>query len=419
MGTGCEDMGKTQSTMQKEQYDRWNLTRVGVMLQLAQQQYEVGDYDKCRKTLDEAFATHAPSAPLHILYAKVEIEKGSLEAAAAHLEEAARLDPNAPEPFYLLGVVYQRWQKSDVAADYYQQAWDRKPSEALYMLAVVEMKISLGKLDEAQKILENKEVYFEQSAALRVALGRIASLKGDHALACKHYRDAVILMPDDRKVRRTYAEELCLSGKYNDAAAIFEDMSKDATGAEKDSMLLMLAECYLNIRRPLDARNNLQEVVRDNPNDPVAYFMLAKTCIQTNDLGIALASTHKVLSLEPDNSKAMILSAVIQQRQRNWADSRTTLDKALKLAPNDPTILCMIGRSAEELGKKDEAASFYQKAVDADPKDSWAAQLLERVKPAPAITPAPAKPEPAASAQPVENPPATGNSVAERGDQAP
>ncbi|MGN6370899.1 MAG: tetratricopeptide repeat protein [Phycisphaerae bacterium] len=408
LSTGCEDMGKKQATMKQEQYNRWNATRLGVLLQLAQQQYEVGDYDKCRKTLDEAFATKAPSAPLHVLAAKVEIEKGSLEVAADHLQTAARIDPNNPEPFYLLGVVYQRWQKNDVAADYYQQAWDRKPGEVLYMLAVVEMKISLGKLDDAQKILEDKKVYFEQSAALRIALARIASLKNDHATACKYYRDAVILLPDDQKVRRSYAEELFAAKKYADAAAVFEDLRKNATGEEKESLLLLLADSYLNMRRPFDSRACLQEVVRDNPNHAVAYLMLAKTCIETGDTSIALASIHKVLQLEPDNTKAMILNAVIQQRQRNWADSRVTLERALKLTPADSTILCMIGRSAEELGKKSEAIAYYQKAVDANPKDTWAEGLLERAKgstssalkaPKPvAVAPAPEQPVAAAPA---------------------
>ena len=380
LNAGCEDMGKQHATMKQEQYNRWNATRVGVMYQLAQQQYEVGDYEKCRKTLDEAFALKTPSAPLHVLAAKVDIEKGSLESAGEHLKEATRVDPALPEPFYLLGVVYQRWQKNDVAADYYQQAWDRKPGEALYLLAVVEMKISLGQLDEAQKVLEGKLVYFEQSAALRIALARIAGLKNDHATACRYYRDAVILLPDDQKIRRSYSEELYFAGKYADAVSIFEDMRKDEKVPDKENLLLMLSDAYSHVRRPLDARNCLQEVVRENPNNMVAYLMLSKTCIETNDLAIAVAAVHKVLRSEPENIKALTVSALIQQKQRNWADSRVTLEKALKLAPEDTTVLCMLGIASEQLGKKDEAVAFYQKAIDTDPKDNWATELMDKAK---------------------------------------
>ena len=155
------------------------------------------------------------------------------------------------------------------------------------MLALVEMKISLGKLDEAKKILQDKEVYFEQSAALRIALARIAELQNDHAAACKYYRDAVILMPEAAEIRQEYAEELFAAEKYAEASAVFEDMRKDAKGEEKETLQLMLGECYLNMRRPFDARACLQEVVRVNPNSPTAYLLLAKTCVETNDLSIA------------------------------------------------------------------------------------------------------------------------------------
>ena len=50
-------------------------------------------------------------SPLDVLAAKVEIEKGNLDIAYTHLKNAQLMDANNPEAFYLMGVVYQRWQK--------------------------------------------------------------------------------------------------------------------------------------------------------------------------------------------------------------------------------------------------------------------------------------------------------------------
>jgi tetratricopeptide (TPR) repeat protein len=393
---GCADAGKSQATMREEQTTRWNLTRIAVMYQLAQQQYEVGDYDKCRKTMDEALAMKAPFAPLQTLAGKVELEKGSLELAAAHLKEAVRIDPTSPEPFYLLGVVYQRWQNLETAADYYQQAWDRKAGDALYMLAVVEMKISLGKLDEAQKILESKKVYFEQSAAVRIALARIAGLKNDHVTACNYYRDAVILTPDDTQLRRTYAEELFYAGKFTEAAAIFEDMRKQTDLADRDNLLLMLGDAYMNLHRPFDARNCYQEITRNNPNSLLAYVALSKACVETGDLGLATAAAQKVLRQERDNVQAMVLEAVVQQKCKKWEAAQDILQKAVKIAPTDTTVLCMLGVCAQHLGNTTEAIADYQQAVQSDPKDPWANELLLKANPAGSAAPLPnSEPAPA------------------------
>ena len=43
----CESMNG-QQTAKELQRNRWNQTRINVLYQLAQQQYQVGDYDKAR-----------------------------------------------------------------------------------------------------------------------------------------------------------------------------------------------------------------------------------------------------------------------------------------------------------------------------------------------------------------------------------
>ncbi|HVS71180.1 MAG TPA: tetratricopeptide repeat protein [Phycisphaerae bacterium] len=403
---GCADAGKKHVTIKEEQYNRWNMTRIAVMFQLATQQYEVGDYDKCKKTLAECLAMNAPHAGMHILSAKVDIEKGSLDTASDQLQQAIRINANDPEPYYLLGVIYQRWQKPDVAADFYTQAFERKSDNPLYLLAVVEMKITLGKLDEAKKLLNDKLIYFEQTGAIRVALGRIASLQGDKELACKYYRDAVLLLPDDSTVRRSYAEVLFDAGKYADAAPIFDDLrhkadtdaakaaadpksaeaqsgAAEAAAADKVNLLMMLGQCYLELRRPYDARNTFQEITRDHPDDAQAFVGLARACIGTNELPVALAAARKVSRVEPENVDALLLAATAQQKMKKWADAETTLMAAQHLSPDNGVILCMLGICAERQNRPTAAADYYHQALTINPNDSWATELLSQVSSSP------------------------------------
>ncbi len=263
-GACSADKQPSHETIKQESERKWNLAKIGVQYQLAQQQYAVGDYDKCKQTLQEAMSLNEPHAGLQMLAGKVDIEKGDLDSAATHLKESVHINPADPEPYYLLGVVYQRWSKLEVAEDYYEQAWDHKATEPRYMLAVVEMQISQGKLDDAQKLLESKMDYFEQSAALRIALARIAALKGDYVAASRHYRDAYLLLPDDEGVKRSYAESRYFSGKFADAVPMLEDIRnnlKHGEGelveqgdADRTTLALMLGQAYVNLQRPLDAR---------------------------------------------------------------------------------------------------------------------------------------------------------------------
>ena len=378
---GCAEAGKKHETIKTEMTGKWNRARLGVTYQLAQQQYEAGDYDKCRQTLAQAGSLNTPYAPLNVLTAKLELEKGNLEIAAANLKIAQQLDPANPDAYYFMGVVFQRWQNAQSAADFYRQAWERKSSEVTYLLALVEMQITMGQIDEAQKLLEDKLAFFEQTAAVRVALGRTYALQGQHEKACKLYRDAVILSPDDLSLRQTYAESLYTTAKYSEALPILEDLRKNPAITDRDNITIVLGQTLLNLHRTREARGCFQELTQNNPSNITALLGLGRVYLQDNDPVQALQTSAHVLKLEPDNSQALILQALAQQKQHRWADSAATLTHAQKLAPKDSTVLCMLGLTSQNLGQPERAAAFFEQARAANPQDTWAAELLAALKP--------------------------------------
>jgi len=154
-----------------------------------------------------------------------------------------------------------------------------------------------------------------------------------------------------------------------------------------------LGECYVSIGRSLDARDCFQEAIRTQPANASAFLALGKTCLVTGDYNIVIETADRVLRIDPKNVDAMILQAAVQQKQKKWMDAMTTLAGAAKISPKDPTVLCMAGISAIQLGKKDAAAAFFEQALASNPGDSWASELLESVKtvaaaPTPAVSPA-------------------------------
>ena len=97
----------------------------------------IGNLDKCRGTLNDALKLMPNSEPLHVLSARVAIEQGQPEFAERELEVARQLAPADSEPYYLSGVVYQRWQKLETAYDFYGQAAVRSPAELVLRAGAV------------------------------------------------------------------------------------------------------------------------------------------------------------------------------------------------------------------------------------------------------------------------------------------
>jgi Flp pilus assembly protein TadD len=187
---------------------------------VAQDQYKAHDFDKCRETLGKALAMSPNNAQLHTLSAKVEIEQGHLEAAERELELARRFAPADPEPYYLSGVIYQRWQKPQAALEFYRQAGQRAPAELAYVLAEGEMLVALERAPEALTLLQSKVTYFENSSTIRDAVGQLLLQRGRYAEAVDMFRQASVLAEEDNSVRERLATAYFYNKQYRQAAEV-------------------------------------------------------------------------------------------------------------------------------------------------------------------------------------------------------
>ena len=407
----CGAMGH-QETLKVQQLEPVEPARgCAIIYQLAEQQYKVGDYEKCNETLKEAFATKAQFAPMYTLQAKVQIEQGNLELAGENLNASIRHQRRRRRAVLSAGRALPAVAEARGGVRLLQgRVFPEARRGALS--AGVGGDADLAEPSGRSQVRGGGQagLFRAKQRAVHVALARIAILQNDFTAASSYYREAVTLMPDDPTLRRSYAEALFYSGQYAKAVPMLEEMRKQHDVTDKANLLMMLGQSYMGLHRYPDARNTFQEVIRDNPDDMLAYLNLGKACVQTGDLGLSLAAGRQVLRSEPENIAGDDLLALVQQKQKKWADAgRRRLKRPTSSGPRRTTVLCMLGISAQQLGKKAEAVAFYEKAVEANPKDMWAAQLLEQVRPASSQV-VPAEPAektdgPAAANAPADAPP--------------
>ena len=129
---GCGSMTgpKSYSEQEKElKKKHWAEARANVLGSLAKEQYESGNFDKCRQTLTDAQKMDPENAPLRVLSAKLAIEQGNLELADKELVLARRLDPKNAEARTNLGnVLFQKGQW-DQAIVQFQEALKIIPAD--------------------------------------------------------------------------------------------------------------------------------------------------------------------------------------------------------------------------------------------------------------------------------------------------
>ena len=375
---GCSN-DKPEPTGREKLHTQWNNASAGVLYGLAKQQYEGGNLADARKSLDEALRLQPDNVSLRILSARLSIEQGKLETAIKELENVRAIDPGNAEADYLMGVIYQRWQKPENALKWYVQASDKNPAELAYVMARAETLIARNRDAEALDYLQQRLTYFENASPIRVLTGQLLLWSGKRAEAITLFREASMLTPEDEQIREHLALALYGNGQYPEAITLLEKLTHSERFAKRTDLLLALGESLLNVNRPEDARNILQDLAQNQPAEPTIWLALAKAGLACNDADRAEMSIKKALALA-NSADAWVLLGYLRIRQGKLDDAQTAFQKAAALDQTDAVAVCMSGYVLEKQGKARLAMDQYVKALRLKPNDELATTLLAQVQ---------------------------------------
>jgi Flp pilus assembly protein TadD len=370
---GCANHQKTQKEAAQKQ---WNDARAAVLYSLAKDQYGTGNFDKARQTVDEGLKMDPANEGLHLLAAKLAIEQGQLESAEIDLKQAQQLNPKDAEADYLLGVVYQRWQKPDTAFDCYTHASDKAPAELAYIMARAEMLVAMDRQKDALALLQEKVVYFEHSPVIRDAVGQLLMQmhRPDEAVAM--FRQASVLATDDLSIREHLALAQYANKQYSDACDTLTRLTNDSKYAKRADLLSALGECQLQIGHVRDARDTYESAAQIAPASASVWLGVAKSALQLGDIRRAELSLHRAISLDATSSESQLLMGYMRMNQGKLNEALLCFRKATALDPNDPVGLCMVGLTLEKQGHSDQAVECYAKALKLKPGDELAKRLM-------------------------------------------
>ncbi|PXF29322.1 hypothetical protein WH50_21355 [Pokkaliibacter plantistimulans] len=126
----------------------------------------------------------------------------------------------------------------------------------------------------------------------------------------------------------------------------------------------------------------LQQRLVSNPDNPEGWFVLAGTLLDLGRFQEAADALTKTLSYIPDNApiKVMVMGQKAQALffaggGKITQEVKQAIDDTLALAPNEPTVMGILGIAAYNQKLYKEAIGFWQRALSSNP-DEKAAQAL-------------------------------------------
>jgi tetratricopeptide (TPR) repeat protein len=301
---------------------------------------------------------------------------GELKDAVKELEPLAVANPGHPQLTTLLGMAHYGLAEYAQAAPYLQVAAEQDKKNLPLRLALAHSYLWSKQFDKVMDVYREILVLDPDSAEADMIAGEALNESKDNDGAIGMFRAAVRANPKEPNAHFGLAYLLWIEKKYEEAAGEFQaELANDPDHAQA---LLYLADTWMQLNRPDQARPLLERVVVMSPAFPLGHL----------DLGIVYAEAGR-------NEEA--IRELTQAEKRMPEGGEVTTDMV--------TVHWRLGRLYRAMGHADQAKAEFDKAsqlnkkADADLHEKLAIssarhpQSTDAAQPAQTPAPQPASPK--------------------------
>ena len=303
-----------------------------------------GDYRRALACHDAAYEKDRHQLFVNLHRAQTEMSLSMNQRAYDSLERAVEKqrggrglpDHLATEAYFNLGKLARDLQRPAAAERHYLKAIELNPSAPG---AQIMLGVTLRELGRNEEALE----YYTRGLELNPG---IAAAQVNRALLLQQL------------------------GRHEEALQGFE-----ATVGIDPSFAVAYAgmgDGYQGMGRFDEALKALKVVTRLNPQSSAAYYNLGKVYFQLRRLPLAISAHHKALELplEPNAPHAYIhndLGNAYSDTSGRASETLHHYSEAARLMPKFAEALSNVGTALKEIGKHEEAARAFERAIDAKP----------------------------------------------------
>lgn len=307
------------------------------------------DKDEALRLLGDFVSRNPKSRDVRMAYARMLIEQKQYAKARTEFETLLKEQPQDLTALYALGVLALE-TKDFKSAENYLTTYinqltakpddERDPTQALLLLAQI-----------AEERNDNEAV-----------LKWLSQIEpGEAYLNAQIKRAQIIAKRGDMAGARKLLHELNTSGER-----------------EKAQILIAEGQLLRDANQLPEAIRIYKDGVRQFPNNTDLLYDYAMAAEKSSQWDVMESALRKIMELAPNNQHAYnALGYSLAERNIRLDEAYTLIEKALKLAPDDPFILDSMGWVHFRLGKLKESEDLLRRAYELRPDVEIAAHLGE------------------------------------------
>ena len=319
-----------------------------------------------------------------------ELEVKQYEAAAAHLKDALRLDPQRPRVRLKLGEACEALDAREEAAEQYRLIMAADPEEAGALVRWGRLLDRQGKLREERDLLA---AAVERAPSLRPRVGTtLARLEstfgdaayesGDYAQAVRCFEAASAWAPENAAIAANLGWAARRGGDGDRALQAWRHGVTLET-SDRPALLRHIGDLHRERAEVNEAMASYRQAYELDPANDYLMVRLAEIAISRQDWSAAQSLFKTLFSLpSPDDGDAVRIAAAFV-RNDQAARGLSLLDPFLGADSRVPgagqamaRLLVELGNAAFQAERTDEGIDFYQRALRGEPANRHALRNL-------------------------------------------
>jgi predicted O-linked N-acetylglucosamine transferase (SPINDLY family) len=242
------------------------------------------------------------------------------------LNQIIAKDALAPEPYFLIGLIFQQQRQLPQAISAYRTCLSLRPDDPRALNNLGRALVDAGQIDQGKLILQQAVAAAPSNAGALSNLGDAYRMRGDATLAMVHYKKAISVDPNCMEAHCNLGIALAQANHVEQSIACFERAIAINPGA---------FNARFNLTRVLQDASRFDEAlvqcrlaIQTRPTNPEAHNVMGNlhgimgdvpTCIAEQRLAVQLQPTHAA------NDSNLLLS--LQYRDDLSIEQRFTAHK--------------------------------------------------------------------------------------------
>ncbi len=293
------------------------------------------------------------------------LEQGDLALIDQLLESF--LTKELPEEIYALAEIFMQYgymKEADRVLEHLQFLF---PEEAQLKIDRANVLMELGDEDEAlDLLLEIEEASPEYPQALLV-LADYYQMQGLFEVAEKRINEALAILPDEPLLHFAKAELLFETGRFLEAARLYEDLYEQQNEFAGIQLVERLAEVYRAGAAYEKAFDYYVKALEDEVK-PDILFGAAYSAFQSQKYEMAIKQLEELKELDPDYFSAYLLLAESYAMTEDNKKAYGAIQEGLKRDEYDKSLYLFAGKMALKNGLPEEAEQHLREAIALDPE---------------------------------------------------